>query len=129
MRAALRWLPALVVVSGIFWLSHQPTWPDFAVGYPDWLLHGGAYAVVGLTFWYGMGGDWNRPLAPGALLVTLVLASLYGATDEFHQSFVAGRSATVSDWMADSLGALIGLLTVQAAAFAGLRGLWENRDT
>ena len=125
----MRWLPALGMVSWIFWLSHQPQWPDFAVGYADWLLHGGAYAVVGLTFWYAMGGDWKRPLAIGGLLVALALSSGYGALDEFHQSFVAGRSASVEDWMADSVGALIGVLAVQAVAFAGIRGLWENRTT
>jgi len=128
-RALWRWLPAFLVVSVIFWLSHQPTWPDFAVGYPDWSLHGGAYLVVGLTFWYGMGGTWNRPLAADALVVALVLASAYGAFDEWHQSFVVGRSATVADWMADSIGVLIGVLAAQAVAFAGHRGLWENRNT
>jgi len=125
----LRWLPAIVVAGVIFWFSHQSTWPDFAVGYPDWLLHGGAYAAVGATCWYGMGGDRKRPLTWGALIVALLLASGYGVLDELHQSFVAGRTATVSDWIADSLGALIGLLVVQALAFAGLRGLWENRNT
>jgi len=125
----LRWVPAIIVVSGIFWFSHQPRWPDFALGFPDWQLHGIAYVVVGLTFWYGMGGGWKLPLESSALLETLVLASAYGALDEFHQSFVAGRSATVADWMADSLGALIGLLVAQAVAFAGVRGLWENRST
>lgn len=129
MRAALRWLPATVVVSVIFWLSHQTTWPDFAVGYPDWLLHGAAYAVVGMTFWYGMGGDWKRPLTSPTLIVALVLASAYGAFDEFHQSFIVGRSAAVLDWVADSIGVLIGAFVAQAVAFAGLMGLWENRDT
>jgi VanZ family protein len=128
-RAVYRWLPAIVVVSTIFWFSHQPTWPDFAVGIPDWLLHGVAYVAVGLTFWYGMGGDRDRPLAPGALVMALLLASGYGALDEFHQSFVTARSATVSDWLADSFGALVGVLVAQAAAFAGPRRLWENRNT
>jgi VanZ family protein len=30
---------------------------------------------------------------------------VYGASDEFHQRFVPGRTADVLDWLADSLGA------------------------
>ena len=129
MTGALRWLPAAIVGSVVGWSSHQPMWPEFAVGFPDWVLHGGAYALLGLSIWYAVGGERRAPLSSGALLAALTLASVFGALDEFHQSFVAGRSATVSDWIADSLGALIGMLAAQAVAFAGLRGLWENRDT
>jgi VanZ family protein len=43
------------------------------------------------------------------LLGVAVLASLlYGAGDEFHQSFVPGRSVSPFDVMADTLGGLIG---------------------
>jgi VanZ family protein len=37
-----------------------------------------------------------------------VLCVLYAISDEFHQSFVAGRSSSASDVLIDSLGALIG---------------------
>ena len=39
-----------------------------------------------------------------------LLAILYAASDEFHQSFVAGRGATVMDVGIDSIGAGLGLL-------------------
>ena len=42
----------------------------------------------------------------------LVLAVLYGATDEFHQSFVPGRDMSVSDLMVDLIGASAALLIV-----------------
>ncbi len=129
MKGLLRWLPALAAVGTIFGYSHQPAWPDFAVGYPDWLLHGGAYSVVGVTVWYGMGGDRRRPLPLGVLVLAVGLASLAGGLDEFHQSFVPGRSATLADWAADSVGTVVGAVVAQAVAFAGLRGLWENRLT
>jgi VanZ family protein len=54
----------------------------------------------------------------GALLLALSLASLYGATDEFHQSFVPGRSADVLDWLADTLGAALGASAAGAATLA-----------
>lgn len=41
------------------------------------------------------------------IMATVALVSLYGASDEFHQSFVPGRSAEVADWLVDSLAALV----------------------
>jgi VanZ family protein len=36
------------------------------------------------------------------------IAALYGAVDEWHQSFVPMRDASVWDWIADALGAFVG---------------------
>jgi VanZ family protein len=40
-------------------------------------------------------------------LLELILCVFYAMTDEFHQIFVAGRSASLSDVMIDSSGAAI----------------------
>jgi VanZ family protein len=40
-------------------------------------------------------------------LVTVLFCSLYGMTDEYHQSFIEGRNSGVADWLADTLGAVI----------------------
>lgn len=46
------------------------------------------------------------------IVLTIVLLSIYGASDEYHQTFTAGRSGgDVGDWTADSLGAIVGALT------------------
>ena len=39
--------------------------------------------------------------------ITIALISLYGALDEYRQSFTAGRSVEVDDWIADTRGALL----------------------
>jgi VanZ family protein len=41
-----------------------------------------------------------------------VMATLVAATDEFHQSFVLSRTASVIDVMIDSIGAIFGLLVI-----------------
>lgn len=41
--------------------------------------------------------------------VAILLATLYGVTDEFHQLFVPGRSADRYDVLADCLGASLGV--------------------
>jgi len=41
-------------------------------------------------------------------LIALVVASLYGISDEVHQLFVPGRSSDPMDWLVDTTGALVG---------------------
>ena len=53
-------------------------------------------------------GDWSWRATGLALL----LAAAYAATDEFHQSFVAARTASAGDVLIDSLGALFALMLV-----------------
>ena len=47
-----------------------------------------------------------------ALILAMVWASLYGASDEFHQSFVPGRHVEIADWLADTLGGGVGAAAV-----------------
>src|SRR5438128_2008353 len=42
----------------------------------------------------------------------LLLAIAYALTDEFHQSFVPSRTASIYDSLIDSVGALIGLTII-----------------
>ncbi len=51
-------------------------------------------------------GAYIRAIA--ALLICLI----YGATDEFHQTFVDGRSGEVRDVLVDTLGALIAIVLI-----------------
>ena len=42
-------------------------------------------------------------------LAAIAIASLYGVTDELHQSFVPGRMCDPADWLTDTLGATLGV--------------------
>jgi VanZ family protein len=53
----------------------------------------------------GEGMGWARAVA-----LTLVIITLYGASDEWHQSFVPMRSADVRDWITDMFGGTLGAL-------------------
>lgn len=46
------------------------------------------------------------------ILIALSICVVYALTDEFHQLFVPGRGAQISDILVDSLGALAGILVV-----------------
>ncbi len=49
-------------------------------------------------------------------LFTILFTLLYGASDEFHQSFVPGRSGMASDVVVDSLGAVFGAMLLLLAS-------------
>ena len=66
------------------------------------LAHVSEYAILAWLFQWAL--DNRR-----AWRLAWLLAVLYAVTDEFHQSFVPGRTSTVADVMIDALGAAIGL--------------------
>ena len=95
----------------IFYLSHQPVLPmTMAFPHQDKLVHMAAYAVMGSCAWL----YFRHFKLSNAILFTLALvfSSAYGASDEFHQSFIAGRNADVWDWLADTIGACLALLLI-----------------
>ena len=56
-------------------------------------------------------GQWGQTLCPEAYAVVGLLAGGYGLLDEWHQSFVAGRFASLTDLLLDCLG-IGGLLVI-----------------
>lgn len=50
-----------------------------------------------------------------ACVLAVVLASLYGVTDEFHQLFVDGRMCDPLDWLTDTAGAALGAAIARLA--------------
>ncbi|MDP6452329.1 MAG: VanZ family protein [SAR202 cluster bacterium] len=122
---AIYWLPAVVWAVVISAVSHIPA-PELekaadAVGpVPialDIAYHVSVFGVMGaLAHWVasrhlGSHAKWSY-FAP------LAFAIGYGVIDEFHQSFVAGRSAAAEDVGYDSIGAVIGIAAIIAVRFA-----------
>jgi VanZ family protein len=52
----------------------------------------------------------HQPRIGRALAMSFVIAAIYAALDEFHQSYVASRTGSPWDAMIDSAGALAGVL-------------------
>jgi VanZ family protein len=80
----------------------------------DKVFHFGVYAVLG--FLAGRAANLRRERV-GAILVAVSCLTLFGAIDEFHQRFIPGRSAAVDDWLADSLGGLVGTTVAVLSTF------------
>lgn len=66
------------------------------------------FAVFGALLACGL--EPKLPKAAVVVAVAVAIASLYGASDEFHQLFVPGRFTDVADWVTDTCGAFAGAL-------------------
>ncbi|HXV69116.1 MAG TPA: VanZ family protein [Nitrospira sp.] len=106
------WAPVCAYAGLIFYLSAQShpdeDLPSFIDLFSDKVLHAAEYAVLGglcyRAFRWGTTDAWRGRAVPLAIL----LAALYGVSDELHQWFVPFRDASWLDWLADAVGATIG---------------------
>ena len=93
----------------IYWLSDQSSLKtfDFGFDFQDKFYHAGAYFIMGLLAWRSF-----KHLASSSIILALLsiaFCSLYGLSDEWHQSFVAGRESDITDWLADTIGAVLAI--------------------
>ena len=68
---------------------------------------------------YALSGIWSIGLLKTfsikdekKILVGTLIGSIYAVLDEFHQSFVSGRTASLRDVIIDTFGFLFGMLVV-----------------
>jgi VanZ family protein len=90
----------------IYWLSDQSTLPaPMWFEHQDKLYHAGAYSIMGLLAWRSFKHLVGTPIILAFL--SIVFCSLYGLSDEWHQSFVVGRESDSADWVADTGGSIM----------------------
>ncbi len=100
----------------IFYLSHQPTLPvEPWLPHQDKLFHLIAYA--GLAYLAINYFQYHTDRLNQAKIVSVLFCAFYGLSDEWHQSFVAGRDADIYDWFADVSGAALLLLAARKSWF------------
>jgi VanZ family protein len=107
-----RWLPPLIWAGVILVATSLPgSLIPPALSPFDKVVHFTMYGVFGALLAREASfvmGTWR------AALIGVLLASAFGAADEWHQRFIPNRSTELADWQADSLGALVGALGVAA---------------
>lgn len=113
-----RWLflsPALLFMGGIFWMSSYPA-PESLHLFPMWagikLVHLIEYGLLTLLWVWGLRNatQWSwRKVAFISILITFC----WGISDEYHQSFVPGRTAKAADALTDLLASalVVGLVS------------------
>lgn len=124
-KTIICWILVAVCMSIIFWLSSRTSaessaqsgailkWLTDILGnnnFTDFIVRKSAHCLefAGLCFLFNL-AFWQTNKTPMPIW-SVIFTSLYAATDEIHQKFVAGRSCELRDWAIDSGGAILGTI-------------------
>jgi VanZ family protein len=101
------WGPVILYMGIIFYLSSQS---DVSIpsALSDKSWHSIGYTGFAMLIVRALAGGFPRRISTITAFLAIALATAYGVTDEFHQSFVPGRTSDVHDLFADATGAAIG---------------------
>ena len=105
-------LPVLLYMGLIFYQSSGPIESATLQAIPDIVLHGAGYTVLYLLAFWAVHQGLAVVIGRGGYWLPALITVLFGASDEFHQSFVPGRVASLHDLAADAAGAILGSLLV-----------------
>lgn len=102
-------------MAALFSASSLSTLPSPPAGLTDKHEHFFFYGILAALALRALArGQW-RGVGPITVAGAILISSIYGVTDEFHQRFVPGRDYEVLDMLADAL---------RSAAAAGLLWAW-----
>jgi VanZ family protein len=106
-RRLLLWAPVALLLAYEFWLSTRSpsAMPSLGLSFAgmDKLEHAAYFLLTGLCAVRAarLGEGWSRTKTAVFLLLG---ATLWGCSDEFHQSFTPGRDVEIGDVVADVAG-------------------------
>jgi len=110
------WVPVALYVGVIYFLSAQShpedQLPSFLLkDVSDKVLHAVEYGILSLLCYRAFRWAAGPAVARQAVVLAILTASAFGLTDEVHQAFVPLRDASWQDWLADTIGAVIGAVS------------------
>ncbi len=113
-KILLYWFPVFLYCLMIFMQSSYPS-PESVPDWPyiDKLLHIAVYALLGallLRAFKTLQIQHNLKLV---MILSILLSSLFGISDEIHQHFVPFRNADFMDALADMIGSVGGVYVYQ----------------
>ena len=103
------WFPVALYCCMIFGVSSISNiqLPD-TLPNSDKFVHMSEYALLAALFARAVRHTSQREWHLLIWVMAIFFVAFYGITDEFHQSFVAGRSSDLADWLADITGGSVG---------------------
>ena len=103
-------IPAIIIMAISWHLSSGIITNETITAISDKIIHIIAFTglSVAWTWWFSYKQWIRKPFLYGIIVILIV--SAYGAIDEIHQSFVPGRDASISDWLVDTIGGILGAL-------------------
>jgi VanZ family protein len=96
----------------IFVLSGIPNITRLPGDVSDLAAHFAGYGLLGALVVRAMAGVRWAGVTPAAAGRAWLFSAAYGVSDEFHQSFVPGRTPSGIDWVADAAGAAVAIAAI-----------------
>ena len=96
----------LVYAGIIYWESSKDTSSVSLPYHTDKLVHFAEFGLLCLMTCWSLSLARISTRVIYKIILAIVITSLYGMSDEFHQSFTPHRSVDVFDWLADTAGAV-----------------------
>ena len=103
----IRCLLTLAYASAIYMVSSKDTSSVPLPLYVDKAVHGVEFGILCLLICWSISSAHIGAKNIYKIVLPIALTSIYGAIDEFHQSFTPHRSVEFLDWVADTTGATI----------------------
>lgn len=103
------WAPVALFMVLVYVLASPQMLPDAALRWHS-VIHVAAYAGFALLCLRAFHGGFAGFLRPRQTVLAVALALVYAFLDEWNQTRIAGRSASVEDWLADAAGVGLALL-------------------
>jgi VanZ family protein len=112
------WIPAVVYTMFIFGVSsiRGLTIPLITFKYIDKVAHMTEFAGLGLFLSVAFRGSLAKRRRRHTMLLVVAIGLLIGVSDELYQSTVPGRIVDFFDWVADSLGIVVGSVVARVSA-------------
>ncbi len=121
--------PAILWMVLITYLSSRNELPDVQqlFKHADKVAHFGVYFVLGILLIIGVQSKTKQSNILNMFLV-LIVGSVFGFIDEYHQSFVPNRVADIYDLIADISGILISLLFYKNVSMIFFNIIKKNKN-
>jgi VanZ family protein len=106
------WTPVVLWMALIYYSSsiHGDDMPKIDIPNIDKLFHFVEYFILGALLVRAFANSSDKASFKLILLLSILIASIYGVLDEFHQRFVSERSPEIFDVLSDIIGSLSGAL-------------------
>ena len=106
----VRWTIATVCWMGLIFylssLSGEDLDKQIHIKPISWIGHVFLFAVLAAFLQLAVRG-WNVEVTLNWAIAVAIFSSLFGVSDEYHQSFISGRHASVTDAVIDSISSTV----------------------
>lgn len=106
------WMPVFLWMIVIFAFSSLPgeDLPEIKGFQLDKLAHFAEFFVLSALLVRAFLGTYLKPGLTRVIILSIIIASLYGATDEWHQYFTQDRTPDFFDLAFDFIGSSVGAI-------------------